>query len=158
MLHLALLLHGKRVLTELLLRRLSYKGLGEPLCFLAFGPLATSAFFVAQVRHITACHQGCMLAMTGGNLPKQSGYCQRVRAAGYLLVTQCRSSWLSLLLSHDQVGTYICMLSSKVLGWRHASARGPGQAVHSGVARVLRELMLCAGWVGKADRVRQPGS
>ena len=29
--------------------RLSYKGLGEPLCFLAFGPLATSAFFVAQV-------------------------------------------------------------------------------------------------------------
>lgn len=30
--------------------RLSYKGLGEPLCFLAFGPLATSAFFVAQVR------------------------------------------------------------------------------------------------------------
>ncbi len=32
--------------------RLSYKGLGEPLCFLAFGPLATSAFYVAQV--------GCM--------------------------------------------------------------------------------------------------
>ena len=29
--------------------RLSYKGLGEPLCFLAFGPLATSAFYVAQV-------------------------------------------------------------------------------------------------------------
>ncbi|CAK0787294.1 hypothetical protein CVIRNUC_010512 [Coccomyxa viridis] len=28
--------------------RLSYKGLGEPLCFLAYGPLATSAFFVAQ--------------------------------------------------------------------------------------------------------------
>ncbi|KAK9917091.1 hypothetical protein WJX75_000805 [Coccomyxa subellipsoidea] len=28
--------------------RLSYKGLGEPLCFLAFGPLATCAFFLAQ--------------------------------------------------------------------------------------------------------------
>jgi len=26
--------------------RLSYKGLGEPLCFLAFGPLATSAFYL----------------------------------------------------------------------------------------------------------------
>ena len=33
----------------MMLCRLSYKGLGEPLCFLAFGPLATSAFFVAQV-------------------------------------------------------------------------------------------------------------
>lgn len=29
--------------------RLSYKGLGEPLCFVAFGPLATSAFFLAQI-------------------------------------------------------------------------------------------------------------
>eukprot|EP00873_Tetraselmis_striata_P046226 jgi/Tetstr1/466490/TSEL_010997.t1 len=29
--------------------RLSYKGLGEPLCFAAFGPLATGAFFLAQV-------------------------------------------------------------------------------------------------------------
>lgn len=29
--------------------RLSYKGMGEPLCFLAFGPLATCAFFLAQV-------------------------------------------------------------------------------------------------------------
>ncbi|KAK3284868.1 hypothetical protein CYMTET_7506 [Cymbomonas tetramitiformis] len=28
--------------------RLSYKGLGEPLCFCAFGPLATNAFFLAQ--------------------------------------------------------------------------------------------------------------
>ncbi len=27
--------------------RLSYKGLGEPLCFLSFGPLATSAFYLA---------------------------------------------------------------------------------------------------------------
>lgn len=26
--------------------RLSYKGLGEPLCFLAFGPLATTAFYM----------------------------------------------------------------------------------------------------------------
>ena len=29
--------------------RLSYKGLGEPLCFVAFGPLATNAFYFAQV-------------------------------------------------------------------------------------------------------------
>eukprot|EP00850_Spirogloea_muscicola_P010646 SM000063S20036 [mRNA] locus=s63:419240:425903:+ [translate_table: standard] len=28
--------------------RLSYKGLGEPLCFLAFGPLATTAFYLYQ--------------------------------------------------------------------------------------------------------------
>ena len=30
--------------------RLSYKGLGEPLCFAAFGPLATGAFYLANVR------------------------------------------------------------------------------------------------------------
>ena len=29
--------------------RLSYKGLGEPLCFMAFGPLALGAFYLAQV-------------------------------------------------------------------------------------------------------------
>ena len=29
------------------LRRLSYKGLGEPLCFMAFGPSATPAFYLA---------------------------------------------------------------------------------------------------------------
>lgn len=30
------------------LNRLSYKGLGEPLCFVAFGPLATTAFYLAS--------------------------------------------------------------------------------------------------------------
>ena len=29
--------------------RLSYRGVGEPLCFLAFGPLATSAFYLAAL-------------------------------------------------------------------------------------------------------------
>jgi 1,4-dihydroxy-2-naphthoate octaprenyltransferase len=29
--------------------RLSYKGLGEPLCFISFGPLATTAFYLAAV-------------------------------------------------------------------------------------------------------------
>jgi 1,4-dihydroxy-2-naphthoate octaprenyltransferase len=29
--------------------RLSYKGLGEPLCYTAFGPLATTAFYLAQL-------------------------------------------------------------------------------------------------------------
>ena len=29
--------------------RLSYKGLGEPLCFTAFGPLALGAFYLAHV-------------------------------------------------------------------------------------------------------------
>jgi hypothetical protein len=29
--------------------RWSYLGLGEPLCFLAFGPLSTCAFYLAQV-------------------------------------------------------------------------------------------------------------
>lgn len=33
--------------------RLSYKGLGEPLCFVAFGPLATVAFYVAMAGKVT---------------------------------------------------------------------------------------------------------
>lgn len=36
--------------------RLSYRGLGEPLCFLAFGPLATSAFYLAQVPDYALTH------------------------------------------------------------------------------------------------------
>jgi 1,4-dihydroxy-2-naphthoate octaprenyltransferase len=34
--------------------RLSYKGLGEPLCFVAFGPLATTAFYLAQASKLGA--------------------------------------------------------------------------------------------------------
>ena len=34
--------------------RWSYKGLGEPLCFVAFGPLATCAFYLAQVCYFAA--------------------------------------------------------------------------------------------------------
>jgi 1,4-dihydroxy-2-naphthoate octaprenyltransferase len=35
--------------------RFSYKGLGEPLCFIAFGPLATTAFYLAHSpAHTTA--------------------------------------------------------------------------------------------------------
>jgi 2-carboxy-1,4-naphthoquinone phytyltransferase len=30
------------------MRRLSYKGLGEPLCFFAFGPAAIGAFFLCH--------------------------------------------------------------------------------------------------------------
>lgn len=32
--------------------RLSYKGLGEPLCFVAFGPLATTAFYLCHARYV----------------------------------------------------------------------------------------------------------
>ena len=39
--------------------RLSYKGLGEPLCFASFGPLATSAFYLAA-----ASSQGAPAAIT----------------------------------------------------------------------------------------------
>lgn len=59
--------------------RLSYKGLGEPLCFLAFGPLATSAFYVAQVRCMAPAYHmfpdtleaacSCVLPLTSRMLP-----------------------------------------------------------------------------------------
>ena len=34
--------------------RLSYKGLGEPICFVAFGPLATTAFYLAMANAVSA--------------------------------------------------------------------------------------------------------
>ncbi|KAK9841173.1 hypothetical protein WJX74_001418 [Apatococcus lobatus] len=40
--------------------RLSYKGLGEPLCFVAFGPLSTTAFYLAQYY----CSVGRLAAVT----------------------------------------------------------------------------------------------
>ncbi|KAG9451474.1 hypothetical protein H6P81_011439 [Aristolochia fimbriata] len=36
--------------------RLSYKGLGEPLCFAAFGPFATSAFYLSQIAKSKLIH------------------------------------------------------------------------------------------------------
>lgn len=46
--------------------RFSYKGLGEPLCFWAFGPLATTAFYLAcSATSPTAAPAG---AAVGGSL------------------------------------------------------------------------------------------
>ena len=63
--------------------RLSYKGLGEPLCFLAFGPLATSAFYVAQVVRMAPTYHkfpdtlrptcSCVLPLTSRMLPSCQG-------------------------------------------------------------------------------------
>lgn len=55
-------------LTVLFTCRLSYKGLGEPLCFLAFGPLATSAFYLAQVNPVLLTLIACLTAWY--DLPK----------------------------------------------------------------------------------------
>lgn len=45
-LHLAL---AANELCDVLWYRLSYKGLGEPICFVAFGPLSTTAFYLSHV-------------------------------------------------------------------------------------------------------------
>ncbi|KAK1306932.1 hypothetical protein QJS10_CPA10g00950 [Acorus calamus] len=44
--------------------RLSYHGLGEPLCFAAFGPFATSAFYLSQSSK-TLSGELCHLPLTG---------------------------------------------------------------------------------------------
>ena len=49
--------------------RWSYLGLGEPLCFLAFGPLATAAFYLAQVPPALATPAGPGLGATLALLP-----------------------------------------------------------------------------------------
>ncbi|EFN57404.1 hypothetical protein CHLNCDRAFT_48633 [Chlorella variabilis] len=45
--------------------RWSYLGLGEPLCFLAFGPLATCAFYFAQVPPAQAVFNQMIVALSG---------------------------------------------------------------------------------------------
>eukprot|EP00899_Mesostigma_viride_P003271 jgi/Mesvir1/12945/Mv05960-RA.1 len=42
--------------------RLSYQGLGEPLCFASFGPLATSAFYLSQVPATSVLFSGAIPA------------------------------------------------------------------------------------------------
>lgn len=37
--------------------RLSYQGLGEPLCFVAFGPFATTAFYLMQMSSRELCYR-----------------------------------------------------------------------------------------------------
>jgi hypothetical protein len=44
--------------------RWSYLGLGEPLCFLAFGPLATCAFYFAQVPPAQAVFNKMVVALS----------------------------------------------------------------------------------------------
>ena len=48
--------------------RFSYLGLGEPLCFAAFGPLATCAFYLAQVSGHSMCG-----VPPGGGEPQSPG-------------------------------------------------------------------------------------
>lgn len=45
--------------------RWSYLGVGEPLCFLAFGPLATCAFYFAQVPPALAVFNNQIVALSG---------------------------------------------------------------------------------------------
>jgi len=45
--------------------RFSYKGLGEPLCFMAFGPLATAAFYLAQLPTSAAANAAAAVAGSG---------------------------------------------------------------------------------------------
>ena len=64
--------------------RLSYKGLGEVLCFFAFGPLATNAFFLIQsgmhvtelLAHPLAIWTSVLLGLTTSNILLNSHYHQ----------------------------------------------------------------------------------
>ncbi|OAE24856.1 hypothetical protein AXG93_4242s1280 [Marchantia polymorpha subsp. ruderalis] len=48
--------------------RLSYKGLGEPLCFFAFGPLATTAFYLSQAQASAAAVLPVTVATIGASV------------------------------------------------------------------------------------------
>ncbi|KAG6555945.1 hypothetical protein Mapa_001884 [Marchantia paleacea] len=48
--------------------RLSYKGLGEPLCFFAFGPFATTAFYLSQAQASAAAILPVTVATLGASV------------------------------------------------------------------------------------------
>ena len=101
--------------------RWSYLGLGEPLCFLAFGPLATCAFYLAQVPPAQAVLTSRIVALSGlvGITTTIILFCAhfhqarcRLLAAGcWLLAAGCRLPaavvWRHLL---DQRRSCVCVV------------------------------------------------
>ena len=55
--------------------RLSYQGLGEPLCFAAFGPLATTAFYLTQACPTAPHPQGPPVNASAGHIKCSLGSC-----------------------------------------------------------------------------------
>ncbi|KAF7006771.1 hypothetical protein CFC21_021777 [Triticum aestivum] len=62
--------------------RLSYRGLGEPLCFAAFGPLATSAFHfsnscrsISRTTYLAAAAEAVRVRLVESEIPVAGGRC-----------------------------------------------------------------------------------
>ena len=102
--------------------RLSYAGLGEPLCFAAFGPAATTAFFLVGAG---------ALGVGGGGAPHQAGPLTTPAAAA-----------AAALVGLSTTAVLFCSHFHQVAGDRAAGKRSP-------LVRLGGDTAAGAAWLGR---------
>jgi len=112
--------------------RFSYKGLGEPLCFFAFGPLATPAFYLTLASH-TPQQQTQLLSAAAAAATSSSG------GSGGLLAAVPPSVWVaSVLVGISTTVILFCSHFHQIQGDVAAGKRSP--LVKLGTERATRVL------------------
>ncbi len=118
--------------------RLSYRGLGEPLCFLAFGPLATTSFFLAQVHAPVVAPIPLVVWATGALVGVTTSvilFCSHFhqiegdRAAG---------KWSPLVRLGHQTAAEVCDVGVCERGWMMVDATDMGMKRMPASSQVLR--------------------
>ncbi|CEG02143.1 1,4-dihydroxy-2-naphthoate phytyltransferase [Ostreococcus tauri] len=109
--------------------RLSYKGLGEPICFLAFGPLATTAFYLMMSSRVAAATSavpaivwscGVLIGLTTAFILFTSHFHQEEgdRAAGKLSPVVRMGLPGALLVADNLIGAhYATVATLAAAGW-----------------------------------------
>jgi 1,4-dihydroxy-2-naphthoate octaprenyltransferase len=115
--------------------RFSYRGLGEPLCFVAFGPLATPAFYLALSAATSSSSTGSISAAAAGG----AGATGTVAAWASALAAVPASVWAaSVLVGATTTAILFCSHFHQIEGDAAAGKRSP--LVRLGAARAARVL------------------
>ncbi|KAG1664632.1 hypothetical protein FOA52_011769 [Chlamydomonas sp. UWO 241] len=117
--------------------RLSYKGLGEPLCFVAFGPLATPAFYLALLPPLAGAGAGSAAAAAGAAAAAAAG---AAAAAAPVAVAVPPTVWaLSALVGITTTVILFCSHFHQIDGDIAAGKRSP--LVRLGTERATAVLL-----------------
>ncbi|WIA35684.1 hypothetical protein OEZ86_004090 [Tetradesmus obliquus] len=117
--------------------RLSYQGLGEPLVFIAFGPLATTAFYLAQSpAHATAAAAAAAPAAA----PAAAGISSLLAGVSPLVVL------LSVLVGISTAVILFCSHWHQIEGDRRAGKMSP--LVRLGTEKACQVGVDGCGWGG----------
>lgn len=109
--------------------RLSYRGLGEPLCFAAFGPLATGAFYAVAAAASAA-------AAPAGSAAARAAAAQAGRLFPAAVVA-------ALLVGGTTTAILFCSHFHQASGWGEEPQRGIGLAF----VRTKKRSLCCAAFI-----------